>query len=201
MRNRIDWPLEPAAPGARRTEEWNSQVCSVQRYPRRADADTCARIVELARGYPAEPGRMAAGLGRMRRNVVRWIERDTRSDWLYHLVSAIFVEANRRYGFELSGYAEPLHVVEYGRDDHIGWHLDCTREQTSTRKLVATLHLTDPTGYSGGELDFCALAERLAPPVQGEAIVFPAFLPHRVRRVRHGRRHVLVAWAHGPAFR
>ena len=201
MRNRIEWTLEPATRRARRAEEWNSQVCSVQRFPHRADADTCQRILELARRHPAEPGRLAAGSGGLRRNVVRWIECDAMSGWLYHLVSAIFVEANRRYGFELSGYAEPVHVVEYCRDGHIGWHLDCTREQTSTRKLVATLHLSDPSSYSGGDLDFCALSRPLAPPALGEAIVFPAFLPHRVRRVRRGRRHVLVAWAHGPAFR
>lgn len=201
MRNRIRWPFDARAAAAPPSQEWNSQVCTVTRMPGCADGATCERIVELAQRYPAEAGRMADGEDGRRRNVVRWIPRDPGCAWLYDMVSAVFAEANERYGFELSGYAEPLHLVEYAEQGHIDWHLDCTQRETSTRKLVATLHLSRPTRYRGGELEFCAMARPMPPPAQGEAIVFPAFLPHRVTPVRRGRRHVLVAWAHGPAFR
>ena len=36
---------------------------------------------------------------------------------------------------------------------------------------------------------------------RGTVIVFPSFLPHRIRTLTRGTRYALVAWGHGPAFR
>jgi PKHD-type hydroxylase len=181
--------------------EWNSAVTAVSRFPRFVPATTCHRIAAAADRFPDEPGRMEDGHADKRRNRVHWIAFQDETRWLFDLAAALILEANRDYQFDLAGFAEPLHVVDYGPGEFIDWHLDCAYKQTSTRKLVATILLSSPRSYKGGGLEFSATAGRPPREQIGDGLVFPAFLSHRVKPVLSGRRRVLVAWAHGPAFR
>tara|TARA_B100001093_G_scaffold379895_1_gene365251 strand:+ start:407 stop:1078 length:672 start_codon:yes stop_codon:yes gene_type:complete len=77
----------------------------------------------------------------------------------------------------------------------------------TVRKISASVVLNDD--YSGGEFDTAWLdssggnletKKSSFNPKKGDMIIFPSFLPHRVRPVRVGTRYSLVVWAGGPAF-
>ena len=179
--------------------EWNSFVCEVLRFPSYASPEICREILRLSSRYDPVPGRLV-GDREGRHNRVRLVPLDGDTAWLFDFMKGLFLEANRRYQFELAGFAERLHAIEYQPGDHIDWHLDCGARENSTRKLAATVLLTDPGDFDGGELSFCAMSELPSHGI-GDAIVFPAFLGHRVEPVRRGTRNILAAWAHGSAFR
>ena len=66
--------------------------------------------------------------------------------------------------------------------------------------LSATLFLSTPESYDGGELVMmegghgCAVNEREFKLPAGHIIVYPAALLHQVREVRSGERHAAVFW-------
>jgi PKHD-type hydroxylase len=179
--------------------DWNSFVCEVLRFPSYANREVCSEILRLANRYDPVPGRLV-GDRDGRRNRVRLVPLEDCTAWLFDLMRGLFLDANQRYQFDLAGFAEHLHAIEYQPGDHIDWHLDCGARENSTRKLAATILLTDPGEFDGGNLSFCAMTDLPAHGI-GDAIVFPAFLGHRVEPVRRGTRTILAAWAHGSAFR
>ena len=94
------------------------------------------------------------------------------------------------------------------RQGHFDWHRDTFwihPHEAMQRKLTAIVQLSDPADYEGGdfELDLAA-SERPCPQAlkkRGTLLVFPSFLWHRVRPVKTGVRHSLVAWMAGPPWR
>jgi PKHD-type hydroxylase len=90
--------------------------------------------------------------------------------------------------------------VRYAAGDGFGWHTDLGDGAASTRKLSVSVQLSDPESYAGGGFELCphGTVEKFAP--RGSALVFPAYMPHRVADVTRGVRRALVAWVHGDAF-
>ena len=198
MRTRI---AQAFASRRRRHPSWNDAVCQVVRLPRLVNSTACREILRLSESFSPEPGRVLDGRSRQRSNTVRWLTHAEETRWVFEMMEIAFTRANAFFRFDLTGFAEPLQFVDYGPEGHIDWHLDCTREHTSTRKLVATLQLSPARSYKGGELQFSARTRQEKGHALGDVIVFPAFMSHRVTPVLQGRRRVLVGWAHGPAFR
>lgn len=70
------------------------------------------------------------------------------------------------------------------------------------RKLTIIIQLSDENDYSGGELQI--YSSELKPITmtkkKGSIIVFNSSIPHRVKKVKSGIRHVLASWVIGPAF-
>jgi len=194
-------PFDRPRSADRTAIEWNSAVCSIRCHPHFVSPTTCERIARLAAEFPEEVGALVDAHPGSRRSGVRWLPLSEKTRWAYELMRHLIDEANERFMFDITGFAEPLHTVEYGVDGHIGWHLDCALRQTSTRKLAATLLLTPRSDFEGGEIEFAAQAEKGDEEDIGDARVFPTYLAHRVLPVTRGRRQVLVAWAHGPSFK
>ena len=71
------------------------------------------------------------------------------------------------------------------------------------RKLSFTLQLSDPTDYSGGEVEFLDNSNKrfLAPKQKGTMIVFDSRTRHRVRKVKSGLRKSIVGWVVGPRWK
>lgn len=71
------------------------------------------------------------------------------------------------------------------------------------RKLSFSLQLSEPTDYTGGEVEFVDLSNKryLAPKQKGTLIVFDSRLKHRVRTVKSGLRKSIVGWVVGPRWR
>lgn len=99
------------------------------------------------------------------------------------------------YRFDLDGGHEPLQLAEYGVGGEYGWHLDIGRGDSARRKLSATIQLSDPESYDGGDLEMWNT--KSPSRAQGTIIIFPSYLPHRVLPVTRGVRHSVVVWAAG----
>lgn len=169
--------------------------------------DDCARIRALA----AEGPRAEAGLvgGRqhagIRRAELAWLDDRAGADWVSGRLAALVARANREhFGFEIEDLAESPQVARYGaeREGHFAWHADIGEGPVARRrKLTVVVQLSDPAAYEGGALELWDGAQQAAPRGLGAAILFPAFVLHRVTPVTRGERFSLTLWAHGPAFR
>ena len=72
----------------------------------------------------------------------------------------------------------------------------------ATRKLSFIINLNDSSEYTGGEIEFLN-TDTSASNINevGSLIVFPAFLPYRIKEVTSGHRHAIVGHIHGTIFR
>ena len=97
----------------------------------------------------------------------------------------------------------------YNKGGYYGWHKDVVHPNSPdydpniVRKISISIWLNDPDEYEGGEIQFHyhkTFFYRVKPP-KGTAVIFPAWLPHRVTPVRSGKRTSIVAWMRGPFFK
>ena len=138
--------------------------------------------------------------------------RNSKIKWWYesHWVCSVFshyigiankqqweYDLNTLLGIQVSKYEAP--------DGHYRWHSDYGTSQNSefTRKLSASLLLTDPSEYEGGDLEFIDYHGNnvFAPKTKGSIIVFDSRVPHRVTPVTKGLRYSLVTWMYGPKLK
>lgn len=97
-----------------------------------------------------------------------------------------------------------MEVLRYGEGDgyrkHVDWY-----PMGRLRKLSASVILSDPEGFDGGDLEIITGDGEAdiftAPREQGAICVFPSFLLHRVTQVTRGERWAATAWFEGPRFR
>jgi len=138
--------------------------------------------------------------------------RNSKIKWWYesHWVCSVFshyigiankqqweYDLNTLLGIQVSKYEAP--------DGHYRWHSDYGTSQNNdyTRKLSASLLLTDPSEYEGGDLEFIDYHGNnvFAPKQRGSIIVFDSRVPHRVTPVTKGKRYSLVTWIYGPKLK
>jgi len=175
-------------------------------YANAFSSDDMGRVLDLAAAIVPEEATLGSRRNvdmSIRRSLVRWIRVNAENVWLFEKVTALISEANiSRYGFDLSGLYEPLQVAEYSEGAFFRWHKDHGSGPHAIRKLSLTVQLSDPGDYEGGEMEFLHSPEvEAAPKERGTAIIFPAYVMHRVRPITRGLRRSLVAWVSGPPFR
>ena len=108
---------------------------------------------------------------------------------------------NRRYRFDLTAFEEHVLISRYQVGDHFDWHIDSVEKENSLRKLSISVQLSEPSDYDGGGLEFMPHGEVVFSRDRGTAILFPAYLCHRVGPITRGMRASLVTFALGPTFR
>jgi PKHD-type hydroxylase len=127
----------------------------------------------------------------------------------FHWVSSIFSHyinvANKSlWEYDLT-YLDGIQVSTYEKDGHYGWHSDygTSYNQNHTRKLSASLLLSDPSEYEGGKLQIVDYHNNILEPPQtkGTMIIFDSRIPHKVTPVTEGKRISLVTWMLGPKLR
>ena len=163
-------------------------------------AAECERIVSHGEAQPRWNGRSTSQDPSYRVCVTSWLERGGDNAWVFERLSQVVDEANACLGFDLAGFGEPLHYVEYGVGGGFEWHSDLGPGRASNRKLSVSVQLSAPGDYDGCELELCPHGVMKGFRERGSVLVFPAFIPHRVLRVRSGTRRALVAWIHGRPF-
>ena len=138
--------------------------------------------------------------------------RDTGIIWIKpdRLINRAFYgfvkEANDNFfHYDLDGH-EVLQLSKYEENGHYKWHTDNPNlsEQTDViRKLSASIQLSDPSTYEGGEFQLYDGETPIVPEIknQGSVIVFDARDWHRVTPITSGVRYSLVMWAVGPRFK
>jgi len=124
--------------------------------------------------------------------------------WIAGILHNLFISANNDYfHFDLDHFDSGIQTTFYIKDDHYTWHSDAASGATPKgyeRKLSMSFLLTDD--YKGGELELeCKPNKYLYKPKAGTAVIFPSWVPHRVKPVKSGDRISLVAWMNGPKFK
>jgi len=171
-------------------------------------APECIEMLGLVAKMPVQD----AGLVRqqrdhnLRRADLVWLDDVPGADWVMGRIIEVVRRANSDiFMFDINAFEESPQVARYdaAREGHFDWHSDIgSGPLAARRKLTMVVQLSDPSTYSGGELQLMPGAGILSASVeQGTAIVFPGFVLHRVTPVTTGTRYSLTVWAHGPAFR
>jgi PKHD-type hydroxylase len=188
-----------------------------QLWENRFTKPTCERIVTLAKLLPEIEAKVGGGGedsgrtdNRIRRSKLRWLS-GAMPDFkdLYLDIVDMFYEANRNcFGVDL-WHLHEMQFTEYRAEDEgcYNWHIDTMFQdpKPSQRKLSMVIQLSNPNDYEGGDFEMqpwfleSPPADKLR--AQGNVIIFPSLLHHRVTPVTKGTRYSLVAWMEGPAWR
>lgn len=134
-----------------------------------------------------------------RNSKVSWMYED---DWVSSVFSHYFSIANKEHWEYNLNFLDGIQITKYNVGDHYSWHSDygTSVDNRYTRKLSASLLVTDPSEYEGGDLEFIDYHNNLviAPRKKGTMIIFDSRIPHRVNKVTKGSRTSLVTWMLGP---
>lgn len=142
-------------------------------------------------------------LQQIRRSQVSWVNKTQETAWVFEKLAHVVSSVNSKYyGFDLTGFGEPLQLTNYDQSDHgmYGWHQDYNANVS--RKLSLVLQLTDPSEYEGGNLQIMTGGEpQNVRKQRGLLALFPSYVLHQVTPVTKGSRQSLVAWISGPNFK
>jgi hypothetical protein len=107
------------------------------------------------------------------------------------------------WGFDLDDF-RGWQLKRYGPGQTHSLHVDLA-PTVSTRKLVASIQLSDSDDYAGGDLVLHTPGlDRdvvVAPRAKGSVIVYPTWTPHEVQEITEGERWSIVVQCYGPRFR
>ena len=123
---------------------------------------------------------------------------------MYKDIEATMLKANNNhFGFEGMRLTEYAQFTHYRPGGFYDWHMDLDvngQHEPPIRKISMTCLLSDPSTFTGGELEF--MEKNKVPNLkQGQAIFFASFLRHRVAPVKKGIRRSLVMWFGGQPFK
>lgn len=131
-------------------------------------------------------------------------EKDDAGLW-EHLQQGITALNRDHFRFDLDGPPQPPQLSEYrgGEEGHYDWHVDRGLSGVvGMRKLTLVVLLSEPTAFLGGDLHLNPAGRAFqVPRLRGAAVLFPAYVLHRVTPVFTGVRRSLVAWFAGPPLR
>ena len=181
--------------------------------PRQCDriVDLCGELAEVDAVLEAQDGG-EVGDESVRRARIAWVPPTDDTWWIYEKLTKVAERANRRYGFDLTGFDEDLQFTVYDQPGAFySWHQDGLDGRVGRRKLSMVVQLSDPADYEGGQLQLFDVYEdsdgpeldefNAAASARGTVVVFPSFEYHRVLPMRSGTRRSLVTWVSGPPFR
>ena len=179
----------------------NNALTTIQIKPGAFSADECRRVEAIGNAQVPMEGRVELGESAYRVSHIAWIKPAPDTHWLFHRLGALFADAKRHFGMNITGFVDPIQYTVYGQGQYFDWHMDTGPGASSTRKISLTIQLSAESDYVGGALEFITAPE--LPPIRsmGTATIFPSYLAHRVSRIEKGVRRSLVAWACGPTFR
>ena len=164
-------------------------------------AAQCEQIMAIGTSRPREDARVQSYGTSARIGHVAWIDPGPETLWVYQRLATIVTWVNQAFRFELMGFADALQYTQYGPGHKFDWHVDIGAGDASNRKLSITVQLSDESAYEGGGLQFISAPDMTMPKTRGAAVLFPAYLAHRVGEVTSGLRCSLVGWAAGVPFR
>lgn len=167
------------------------------------------KILDLEDLHKFQHGAVGGGTGghvnkKTRDSEVMWIHHDNNSDWLFQKFSYLVSRVNYdHFMYNIDGFENFQYTVYKSKNkQHYDWHIDAGNQYSKfERKISATIMLTDPNSYEGGEFE-CVMNGRVdepfvAKPNIGDVIFFSSWMPHRVKPVTKGVRKSLVCWVMG----
>lgn len=173
----------------------------------------CGKIIEFGNSQKLDAAKVRGGsiLTEVRSSELRFIEPMNMDEvgWIFERLKEIIDNVNNRiYEYQLN-YFTPPQFTRYGVGDYYDWHMDLLMgkpcEALFMRKLSATVFLSRPEDFTGGELmigrNSDGSHEEIIEPRQGSMVLFPSFIWHKVNTVKSGERYSLVVWSEGDKFR
>jgi len=191
------------------------------RVPRVFSVDDCSTIINGCLNGISPTTAVTgtqAGLNPIRESIIRWIEPTLESNFIFEKIDKVIEDCNSNYfNFDISGYTK-IQFTEY-TDGSLGekagkydWHIDTTFTNDFTgqdcnivlnqtlRKLSVSVVLNQQDiDFYGGSLEMVNYPTPILN--QGDLLIFPSFLSHRVTQIIKGTRYSLVVWVLGPRFR
>ena len=172
----------------------------------------CQDIINKGQEQKSEDARVgnntAASDGKydikMRITKISWIPFKAMPE-MYKRIERSMQQVNgNHFGYEGMQLTEPAQFTEYPKGGFYDWHIDADincRHEPPVRKISMTVLLSDPSTFTGGDLEFMAEGNKPPQLLQGQAIYFCSILRHRVAKVKKGIRRSLVMWFGGPPFK
>ena len=115
------------------------------------------------------------------------------------VIQAYIIEANKNWNYDIRRL-EKVQMSQYGIGGHYDWHIDSkVPVNDEQRKLSISILLND--NFEGGGLELTSNKNENVLKYQGDIVVFPSFVRHRVLPITDGTRYSAVSWAYGPTFR
>lgn len=166
------------------------------------------KIMDLEDLQSFDTGRVGdGGLGRedptQRQCDIMWINPDRYADWLFAKFANLTSQVNQdHFLYDIEMIENFQYTVYKNKNDHYSWHVDVMPNyHPMERKISASVLLSDPEEYEGGELDLIPNGSienyMTFKPKKGDVVFFASWMPHRVRPVTKGIRKSLVAWVMG----
>lgn len=184
------------------------QYCVVNEAFTLEEVDKIIDLEDLNRFQKGAVGRGEDKKGEVHKSTrdsdIMWIHPDPNSEWLFQKFSLMTSFVNYDFFMLDISHFDAFQYSLYSAKDqqHYDWHLDTGPiYEAYVRKISATILLSDPDEYEGGEFE-CVVQGQVHNPVslkpkKGEAIFFSSSYPHRVKPVTAGVRKSLVCWVLG----
>jgi len=115
------------------------------------------------------------------------------------VVQSYIVEANKNWNYDIRRL-EKIQMSKYGIGGHYDWHMD-SKEPINAEQRKLSISILLNNDFDGGGLELKSNKDENVLKYQGDIVVFPSFLQHRVLPVTDGTRYTAVSWAYGPTFR
>ena len=173
--------------------------------------EQCQNIINMGHQQKAEEAKVGHKDGRdgkhdtkKRITTISWIPFPAMPE-MYKIIERTMKQVNgNHFGYEGMTITEPAQFTEYPKGGFYDWHMDAEvncHYEPPVRKISMTILLSNPSEFTGGDLEF--MTEGNKPPnlIQGQAIFFCSIIRHRVSKVKKGRRQSLVMWFGGPPFK
>lgn len=166
--------------------------------------EECATIIARHEDYKESRSVLKREDEDYRKSDLFWLkDSDQDNDWIFQRIEDLVHRWNaENFNFEVEE-AEHLQLTRYNVGDQYDWHVDHGPGNISRRKITVATLVSDPATFEGGEIEFfaCDQGHRRPYPNQGDAVIFPSWLNHRVVPVTKGVRWSLINWWGGPPFR
>ena len=171
----------------------------------------CQMIIEAGRAEPRNDASVGNAKGikggvidtKTRTSHISWIPFKKMAD-MYKDIEKIMKTTNgNHFGFDGMTVTEMAQYTEYPEGGFYDWHVDNDvnmQHEPPVRKISMTCLLSDPSTFTGGELEFME-KNKMPDLKQGQAIFFASFIRHRVAPVKKGIRRSLVMWFGGQPFK
>ena len=130
-----------------------------------------------------------------------WGKASASGRWSNGIFLSYILNANHcNFGYDLSlNDHEQMQVCRYVEGQFYNKHTDWSYKKMATRKLSASIQLSDEKDYEGGELvlNLGLGGEYRCPKSQGTVLVFDSRIIHWVEPVTSGVRYSVQKWVHG----
>ena len=171
--------------------------------------EQCQKIIDMGESLKKEQAQVGSSMPQGKQDTekritsISWIPFDKLPE-MYNILDNLIQRTNvNHFGFDGVRITEQAQYTHYPVGGFYDWHTDndiVGKAEPPVRKISMTLLLSPPNEFEGGELELMD-KNKVVKLVQGQAVLFASFIPHRVKPVTRGERKSLVMWFGGPSFR